>query len=825
MNMRISQRFLSLGLFVLLSNLNVFSNNVIRLNSNWSFLKGDVGSAWEVFRPVKPELPESVPVWTDNISLPHCYNAFDAVDPSGNYYQGPAWYRTLLEVDNPYNNGRTILYFEGVGQEAEVYIYTKKITSHVGGYDEWQVDITDAVAAFRKTNVSKERFNGKIPLAIRVSNTRDVERIPSAMSDFNLYGGIYRNLYMKYYPGLYLEKPTVIATVEKNGQIGNLKVYAPITNHFNIENAELLIQVKQHNNEKILATVSKKISALSSSTPTVSIDIKKPVLWSPDNPTLYTVTTTLKSGAGEITRVERTGFRFFEFKKHGPFILNGERLLLKGTHRHEDHAGVGAAMSEEQIETEMKLIKDMGANFIRLGHHQQSRRVLELCDELGLIVWEEIPWCRGGLGGEDYKEQSRRMLRNMITQHRNHPSIVLWGLGNENDWPGDFEEFDTLKIQQFMKELHDLSHELDPTRVTAIRRCDFCKDIIDVYSPSIWAGWYRGVYTDYLAVSEREMKRVNHFLHVEWGGDSHIGRHSEHPSFGLDKVKASTSADERPGDATLQGGEARVSRDGDWSESYMVELFDWHLKEQENMPWITGSAFWIFKDFSTPLRPENPIPFVNQKGVVGRDFTIKDSYYVFQSYWSQKPMVRIYSHTWPVRWGDKGEEKTVKVFSNCDEAELFLNGVSQGSRIRNSQDFPAAGLRWNVLFNEGKNHLKVVAKKGRTVVVDELTQEYQTEKWGKPSKMELKEIDRQNGVSTIEVKVYDANGVFCPDASQFVHFDITGDGELIENLGTVTGSGKIQLQNGRARIRIQLNDGKSIASVKSNDMLTVLYEL
>ena len=113
------------------------------------------------------------------------------------------------------------------------------------------------------------------------------------------------------------------------------------------------------------------------------------------------------------------------------------------------------------------------------------------------------------------------------------------------------------------------------------------------------------------------------------------------------------------------GGKVRMSKDGDWSESYMVNLFDWHLKEQEDMPWLTGSAAWIFKDFATPLRPENPVPRVNQKGVVERDGTPKEGYYVFQSYWAAKPMLHIYGHNWPVRWGAAGEEKEVRVYSNC----------------------------------------------------------------------------------------------------------------------------------------------------------------
>jgi beta-galactosidase len=192
-----------------------------------------------------------------------------------------------------------------------------------------------------------------------------------------------------------------------------------------------------------------------------------------------------------------------------------------------------------------------------------------------------------------------------------------------------------------MKELNDLSHRLDPSRKTAIRRCDFCKDIVDVYSPSIWAGWYRGIYTEYKDVTKQEFDKVDHFLHVEWGGDSHAGRHSENPDKALQNVKATGAADERAGDASLFGGAARASKDGDWSESYICNVFDWHLKEQETMPWLTGTAQWPFKDFSTPVRPDNSVPYMNQKGVVERDLTKKEGYYVFQSYWTEKPMVHI----------------------------------------------------------------------------------------------------------------------------------------------------------------------------------------
>jgi beta-galactosidase len=501
-------------------------------------------------------------------------------------------------------------------------------------------------------------------------------------------------------------------------------------------------------------------------------------------------------------------------------MLNGKRLLLRGTHRHEDHAGVAQAMTEEMMRTEMVMMKEMGVNFIRLGHYQQSRNVLELCDSLGIVVWEEIPWCRVGLGGKQYKQQARRMLTNMIEQHYNHPSVIIWGLGNENDWPGDFSTFDTLAIRAFMKELHDLSHQLDPSRKTAIRRCDFCKDIVDVYSPSIWAGWYRGIYTEYKEVSKTEFEKVDHFLHVEWGGDSHARRHSESPDKALQKVGKAGAADERSGDASLFGGAARVSKDGDWSESYICNLVDWHLKEQETMPWLTGTAQWPFKDFSTPVRPGNPVPYMNQKGVIERDFTKKESFYVFQSFWTTKPMVHIYGHSMPVRWGDEGETKMIKVYSNCDEAELFINGKSFGKKTRNSQDFPAAGLRWEVPMYKGDYSVKVVATKGKLRLEDQIKFTYQSDKWNKPSKIAVKKLNEEGGIATIQVTLLDNRDVQCMDAANWVSFALAGDGKMIDNQGTSTGSRKVQAYNGTAIIRVNTNGGNSVMSAKVEGLPT-----
>ena len=806
--------FLTLSFFV---SAQINYEQKIRLNDGWMFLRSDLGSIWEAVRPAEKGSSEEVPLWTD-VSLPHCFNAEDSVDPDVNYYEGPGWYKKLLEINNPYTDGRVLLHFEGAGQKTEVYVYTEKAGSHVGGYDEWTVDITDAVRRFMQSDDAK-RFGGKVPLSIRCDNTRDTEMIPSDLSDFNIYGGIYRYLNLVYTPSLSFTQIQADASVDEKGKEGRLVIKGEFSNLSGESSASLQIKIYSPDGKRIS---DKQLNIQDfGGQQLLSLNILKPQLWSPQNPNLYSCELTLSSAKGTMVYKEKFGFRHFEFKEKGPFFLNGQRLLLRGTHRHEDHAGVAAAMAEEQIINEMQMMKDMGVNFIRLGHYQQSRIVLEQCDKLGILVWEEIPWCRGGLGGDVYKEQARRMLINMITQHRNHPSVILWGLGNENDWPNDFPEFDKEKIRTFMKELNDLSHMLDNTRLTCIRRCDFCKDIVDVYSPSIWAGWYRGMYTDYKRVSYSEMQKVNHFLHVEWGGDNHARRHAEDPYIGLDKIETGKDADERAGDASLYGGTARASKDGDWSESYICDLIDWHLKEQETMPWLTGAAYWPFKDFSTPVRPENPVPYVNQKGVVERDLTPKEAFYVFQSYWTEKPMVHIYGHTWPVRWGKTDEQKTVKVYSNCDRVELFLNGKSLGLKKRNSQDFPAAGLRWESLFQQGKNTLKAVAVKGKVRVEDEISFEYETRTFGKEAVLEASVISEDSESVWIEAGLKDDKGVLCLDSHNYIYFESVGDGKLIVNQGTSTASKKVQAYNGRARIQLKKNGGESVVAVKSDSLKTI----
>lgn len=755
--------------------------NRVTLTEGWEFLKDSLAGPWEAW------LTEQTNPWT-KVALPHCFNALDACDPDVPYYQGPGWYRTHIKFNNPFPSGRTLLHFEGTGQESKIYVGLELAHEHVGGYDEFVVDITDLAAKYA---TSKDG----VPLAVMCTNAHNLDRIPSQMSDFTLYGGLYRNVHIVYVPEVYLDGLKI--SITKDGE-QYIVVVSPAGYRGRQQPAtQLLYEIFAPNEDYIYKSKWVDLATHDQMQAGGAYTIKNAQLWSPDNPHLYRCKVTLRCGGATQVIEERFGCRTFKFEEHGAFFLNGEKCFLRGTHRHEDHAGYGAATPDDIVRKEMQLIKDMGANFIRLGHYQQSKLVLDLCDELGLIVWEEIPWCRAGVGSEKMQQMVLDKLRIMIEQHGNHPSIVFWGLGNEDDWPGEYPSIDKEAIRSLMKRAHDLAHELDPTRLTSYRRCDFARDIPDVYSPSIWAGWYGGSYTDYQKSLEIQRTKQSHMLHIEWGADSHAGRHAEKVPV-VEIPKGETTAE--TGMAfKMTGGSPRMSKGGDWSETYACDLFDWHLKVQETLPWFAGSAQWIFKDFTTPLRPENPVPRINQKGVVARDLTLKESYYVFQSYWAKKPMVHIYGHTWPVRWGAPHEPKTVKVYSNCAEVELFLNGRSLGKKTRNSQDFPAAGLRWTTTFARGKNTLRAIG----AGVSDELTFEYVTDSGGLPVSLQLRHLkSNAQGNLYVEATARDADGNLCLDARQMVHFSVIGDGKILENQGTPWGSRSVQLANGRGHATV-----------------------
>ena len=368
---------------------------------------------------------------------------------------------------------------------------------------------------------------------------------------------------------------------------------------------------------------------------------------------------------------------------------------------------------------------------------------------------------------------------------------------------------------------------LDPERMTCIRRCDFCSDVVDVYSPSIWAGWYRGNYRQYREELEASRQHSARWIHVEWGADCHAGRHAEDPYENIGGVASADGVDEREADFLRNGGEFRVSRDGDWSETYGCDLIDWHLKEQASLDWFTGSAYWPFKDFSTPLRRDNPVPFVNQKGVVERNLAPKESFYVFQSHWAVEPMLRIYGHNWKYRWGKQDETKLIRVYSNCAEVELFLNEKSLGVRQRDVTVFPCSGLGWQAAFRRGRNTLKAVARlaDGR-VLTDEVRFTYLTEIGQKPARVVVKS-ERSGGdrMFRLDAMLVDERGIPCLKSRAVLRCEIFGEGRQMLHLGCMGGAVEVEAANGHAFWEIEALGHPLVAVVKSSGLAPVYHQI
>lgn len=744
------------------------------INANWLYLENNENSL---------DAALSSKGW-EQIDLPHSWNALDATDITPGYRRSASWYKKDLIIEDASKNQKYILYFEGVNIESKVYVNGQKVGEHTGGYIGFRVDITDVIS------------NGKNEILVRADNSYNPEVIPSQKSDFFIFGGITRDVWLETIPKQHLsnlkittlnvsnENAELIATVSVNGaEISNLKVRASLIDANNVIVKTSFFDVSEN------------------STNIIFDDIKNPQLWHTSTPNLYTLNVELNVGDVVKDKLsEKVGFRWFEFKNHGAFYLNGKRLLLRGTHRHEEHAGVGAAMSNEQHRADMALIKDMGANFVRLAHYPQDPEVYKACDELGLLVWDELPWCRGGLGNETWKKNTKTMLKEIIHQNYNHPSIILWSLGNEIYWLPDFENGDDrVKINEFLNELNDYAHELDPSRKTAIRKYYEGADIVDVFSPSIWSGWYSGSYKSYQKAINQYKAEYPHFLHAEYGGSSHVGRHTETPITGEGKIQSDGWEE-----AIVQTDVANIAQIGDWSENYIVDLFDWHLRISENDSTFVGNVQWAFKDFGTPLRPENAIPYMNQKGLVDRTGKPKDAFYVFKSYWSDNPFTYIESHTWTERQGPKGKPRAISVYSNCPDVELILNGKSLGVKKRNTKDFPAAGLNWNVNFEEGNNTLTSIGitKDGKKVK-DELKVTYRFTKNTKARSLKLNHRKLDNGNYLITATAIDNKGLRCLDYEERVYFQCLNGGEALISQGTPTGSEVIEMANGQASIEVK----------------------
>lgn len=749
-----------------------------KISENWLYLENPERDV---------ALVSEMDAW-DAVDLPHTWNALDTTDDVTGYRRDGSWYRKQIDLDIEAGE-RYFLHFEAAQFKADVYVNGERSGGHVGGYVGWDMEVTDQLRS------------GANDILVRVSNAVDKNLVPSQKADFFKYGGLTRDVWIEQRPDVFLDQVRVNTDV-------------------NAERAVITLTPFMNGGEG--ASYRTTITAPDGSTvfegDAMEVTLNEPQLWSPDTPHIYRLSTTAFDADGQPldTYEDTFGLRWFEFLPNGPFMLNGERLLLRGTHLHEGFAGVGSAMSDAQRIADMEAIKELGANFLRLGHYSHDPVVYEAADRLGIILYDEVPWNRGGVGGQEWRDNTQHLTRSMIAQNYNRASVFFWSLGNEMYWLPDVEGGgDKARVAEELQLLQDIAKEMDPGRLTTIRKFPEGADIVDSYSPSIWAGWYGGGYVQYQDAIEAARAEHPALLHMEYGGSSHVGRYLDKPfgRFGTSDPDALGSVEE----AVNQTGVTSVAKSKVWDMSYMIDLFDWYLRLSETDPNFAGNAQWAFKDFGTPIRPENPLPFVNMKGLVQRDGIKKDVYHVFASYWQTDPTCWIESPDFNYRTGDA--TKTISVFCNTESAELSHNGAPLGRKNRDINLYPASGLTWDVTLDAGENTLSVDGFDETDAVVAEhgYTLTYQPRQHGNMVDIILTTDNNADGSVTVLAEAVDRNGLRVVDMNDRAYFTIDGGGTFLQHQGTPMGSRTREFANGTASIILYPGETGSDVNIQTQD--------
>jgi len=654
------------------------ARKTILLNKDWKFIRQDVANGY------KTDYSDSD--W-QNVSIPHCWNAQDVVDTRNfndgfeiyqAYYRGPGWYRKQFLFDASLKDKKIFLEFEGANQVAEAWLNDRYLGKHIGGYTGFSFDITNDIRP-GKNNI----------LAVRVDNSYNYD-IPPHTADFIMYGGLYRDVRLVIKDKLFVNDLAVVVP-EVDLILAKTKTRTMVRNA-NKEKKDITL-ITNIVNEQGEIVVSDLISAVLDAESSLKLEselpeFKNPHLWSPEDPYLYTVYSTLFSVGQPVDEVKSSiGYRWYSFDADSGFYLNGKSLKLKGVNKHQDYQGLGNAVSDSLQVRDIEIIKEMGANFIRLSHYPHDPSVLTACDKLGMLVWEEIPLVNT-VGGEKFAENTKQMMREMIGRDKNHPSVILWGITNESAMPFTNAE-QVPRIKKLLQDLHKIAKEMDPSRLTAQAHNHF-KDIslagiTDVIGRNRYFGWYQGGLKDFDQALDDE--RVAHpdwkVLISEYGVGSRRGYHVDDPVA------------------------------WDFSEEYQLDYHEHYLQAINQRPWIAGSLVWNMFDFGSFVKVGN-IPRVNQKGLCDFSRHPKDAYYFYQSQWAEEPMVYIVSHTRRFYAGLKNDTKRIRVYSNCDSVELFLNGISLGERKKQYV------YHWDVSFNAGENILRAVAHKGNNHIEDKI---------------------------------------------------------------------------------------------------------
>lgn len=778
-----------------------YSRVQVRLNSDWRFKRQAAPGAAveaEFIGAEKPGYDDSS--WA-TVNLPHTWDQSEIPFPGPGHFRGLGWYRRKLEAPREWESRRVWLEFKGAFQIAELWVNGRYVGRHVGGFTGFEFDLTDYL--------KREASN---LLAVRVNDVLDPDVAPANETNVTDYGGLYRSVTLLVTDSLRIATNAVRLTPQREGGRLVLRIATSVENDSGTQRSFRLQTLLVDDNGQPLAapaTTAGTVDPHQRESLPQQIDAPPGLhFWSPDSPHLYRVISTLLDQDRAVDEADTTfGVRFMDYDPAQGFTLNGEPINLHGVNRRQDYGFLGDAVPEAVGRRDIRLIKTMGANFMRTSHYPQDPAVLDECDRQGILVWEEIPNIKIQIypPAPDntepvYTQRFRRglmanlkqQMREMIDRDYNHPSIIIWGLG---------DDLSTYHFPEDFVELSSAAHSLDPTRWTAARS-PHVTDITDATSePQL--------------VREHQRHPERRYIWNEWGSFA-SERGLEGAPYYL-RLPADPLADVSLGD-----GDAAL-----FIEGYLMQ---WNA-----LPWL-GTGKWCMFDtgelnaertrslWDWPF-PDGRVtfrwPFDDYLGVADMWRLPKAGYYLLQSQWTEKPMLHIAGHwTWP---GQEEQKRDVRVYSNCDTVELILNGRSLGVRNPltteqvwndfrnkiamykspdefNQELLPGASLRhppfvWkDVPYEPGT--LAAVGRQGGVTVREEVRTA------GKPARIFLhSEKDSMRAddedVCFLEADVVDTEGVVVPDARPWIQFSVEGPGRLLG------GTAEIDAISGVAAINVQ----------------------
>ena len=664
-----------ISVFVLTFNLLARENT--RLDSGWRFNSGKVTNA------AQPDFNDGD--W-QAVSIPHNWGWEQAQDGK-EFYRGPAWYRRELDIA-PESGKRYFLRFEGASLVADVFLNGQPLGEHRGGFGAFSFEIT--------TNLSA---GGTNLLAVRVSNQWEPDIAPLS-GDFSIYGGIYRPVHLIVTggenfavtdhgsPGVAWLQTHVAkkrAVIDVAAQISNgTRQKRPLTLVASVFDAEGKLAAKSEQAVELAASVTAPYA--------LQVVVANPHLWNGrKDPYLYKAVVELRSADGVVDSVEQPlGLRFYSVDPDKGFLLNGKPYPLHGVDKHQDRFNKGWAVSEADLDEDIRLITDLGCTVIRCAHYQHSDYFYGLCDKTGVLVWAEIPQVNEVGASPRFAETSRSQLIDLIRQNINHPSIFAWSLFNEialRDTPDPHRE---------LQDMNNVAHSEDPTRPTIAATCTDkyprMNKIPDLLGWNIYPGWYSGWGTKEEFGKVLDVRRLDSrqggFCVSEYGAGANVLQHEQEPK--------------------------QPTTDGPWHpEEWQAEVHEAAWAAMKARPFVWGTFVWVMFDFAVSTRHEGSIPGRNDKGLVTYDRrTKKDAFYFYQANWSDEPMVHITSQRFTERTNAITD---VKIYSNAGRVELMLNGISQGNRTHGTDGI----FIWkDVTLKPGENQLEARAERNGSQLSD-----------------------------------------------------------------------------------------------------------